>query len=108
MVRTCQVTSVHKRYDTRIFQKIAVSLAKNGYDSYLLCIDGKGEEVVEGVHFVSVDYKAKNRFQRIYLSWKELRTPALKIDAEIYHIHDPELLPLAKYLSKKKKKAYSI
>lgn len=102
--KVCQVTCVHDRYDTRIFHKIAISLANFGYDSYVLCVDSKSSEKKRNVSFISVDYKPKNRIQRILFSWRKLKKPALDIDAEIYQLHDPELLPLGKFLVKHNKK----
>ena len=104
MIKVCQVTCVHDRYDARIFYKIAKSLSDNGYDSYILCMDSKGNEERNGVKFISVNYKPKNRINRILKSWKKMANEALKIDAEIYQLHDPELLPLGKFLTKKHKK----
>ena len=104
IMKICQVTCVHKRYDTRIFYKIAVSTANNGFDSYLLCMDDKGNETKNGVHFVSVNYKPKNRIQRISKAWRHMKKPCLEIDADIYQLHDPELLRLGAFLKKHQKK----
>ncbi|MEG1663336.1 MAG: glycosyltransferase family 1 protein, partial [Clostridia bacterium] len=89
-MKVCQVTSVHGRYDGRIFQKISTSLANNEYDTYLLCLDNKPDEVKNGVKIVSATFHPKNRMDRILNSWKPLYKKALEIDADIYHFHDPE------------------
>lgn len=103
-VRICQVTSVHSRYDVRIFQKIAKSVAANGYDSCVLVCDNLSDEVKDGVSFFSVCFIAKNRMDRILNSWKMLYKKALEINADIYHLHDPELLKLGIKLKKAGKK----
>lgn len=103
-MRVCQVTCVHDRYDSRIFQRIATSLAYAGFESYLLVVDSNGTETKDGVKIVNVCFEPKNRLQRILQSWKKLRKKALDIDADIYHLHDPELLPLGKWLKRHKKK----
>ena len=36
MIRVCHMTSAHPAEDVRIFQKECVSLAKAGYDVYLV------------------------------------------------------------------------
>jgi len=100
---TCQITSGHSKDDVRVFRKIAISLAKNNFESYLLCTEPSKDETIDGVHIISVNYKPKNRFSRILFSWRRLRKAALKINADIYQLHDPELLSLARYLKKKKK-----
>ncbi len=104
IIKTCQITCVHDRYDSRIFHKIAKSLSINGFESYLLCVDNLSDEIVDGVIIKSINKTAQNKVQRVLFSWKRLKKPALSINADIYQLHDPELLPLAKFLKKKGKK----
>lgn len=104
MIKVCQVTSVHNRYDVRIFQKISKSLANNGYDVSLLCIDQKPDEIIDGIKIISVKKAFKNRVDRILSSGKLLLKQALEINADIYHLHDPELLSLGVKLKKNGKK----
>jgi glycosyltransferase involved in cell wall biosynthesis len=101
--KVCQISSAHKRYDARIFRKVAVLLSEEGFDSFFLICDNKPNEEKEGVHIVSNGFVAKNHFQRINLSWKKLKQPALDINADIYQIHDPELFSLGFFLKKKGK-----
>ncbi|MCT4665856.1 MAG: glycosyltransferase [Flavobacteriales bacterium] len=101
--KVCHLTSVHPRYDTRIFIKECQSLAKNGFDVSLIVADGLGDEVKEGVSFVDVG-KLEGRVNRIFKTTKAVYKKALELDCEIYHIHDPELLPYALKLKKKGKK----
>jgi glycosyltransferase involved in cell wall biosynthesis len=103
-VKVCHVTSVHPRYDTRIFIKECTSLANVGYDVTLLVADGKTDEIKNGVKIISVTGIPKSRFQRIIKSSNIMYKKALEVDAEIYHLHDPELLPLARKLEKAGKK----
>ncbi len=70
--KICHITSVHPRYDGRIFRKMCVSLANNGYDVTLLVIDNKPDEVKDGVHIIPIDKQFKNSFDRIFNSWKFL------------------------------------
>ena len=99
-MRICHVTSVHQRYDTRIFHKECTSLANAGYDVILLVADGKKDEVRNGVKIVSIDYVPTSRYRRILLSGHVMFRAAQQIDAEIYHLHDPELLPFGKKLKR--------
>lgn len=103
-MRICHVTSVHQRYDTRIFHKECTSLANAGYDVILLVADGKKDEVRNGVKIVSIDYVPTSRYRRILLSGHVMFRAAQQIDAEIYHLHDPELLPFGKKLKRCGKK----
>lgn len=103
-VKVCHVTSVHQRYDTRIFYKECASLAKAGYDVTLLVADNKEPETRSGVKIISADFKPKSRWERIFNSSRVMFDYAMKIDADIYHLHDPELLPVGKKLKNKGKK----
>ena len=103
-IKVCHITSVHQRYDTRIFHKECTSLANAGYDVTLLVADGKKDEISNGVNIVSIDYAPTSRYKRILLSGHIMFKAARQIDAEIYHLHDPELLPLGKRLKRCGKK----
>ena len=103
-VKVCHVTSVHQRYDTRIFYKECASLAKAGYDVTLLVADNKGPETRDGVKIISADFKPKSRWERIFNASRVMFNYAMKINAEVYHLHDPELLPVGKKLKSKGKK----
>lgn len=104
MIKVCHITSVHNRYDTRIFLKECTSLAQAGYDVTLLVADEKPPEVKNAVSIISVAGLLNSRVKRIIKSSKIMFNKALEIDAEIYHLHDPELLPLARKLKRKGKK----
>ena len=102
--KVCHVTSAHNRYDVRIFMKECVSLAQNGYDVTLIVNDDKDDEVVQGVKIVSTKFKANNRIDRFINSKNKMYNKAFEIYADIYHLHDPDLLPLGNKLKKKSKK----
>jgi len=99
--RVVHVTSVHRPDDVRIFQKEARSLASVGYDVVVLALDSKRasgeiqERTVEGVRIISVPLgTVKSRLKRMTLGVYQLYKMAHKLDAAVYHLHDPELLPL--------------
>jgi len=90
--KVCHITTVHSPFDGRIFHKECKTLAKAGYDVFLIAQHDR-EEIVDEVHIVHLP-KAKNRFQRmLFLPFNALKI-ALKLKADIYHFHDPELLPI--------------
>lgn len=101
--RVCHVTSAHNRYDVRIFMKQCKSLARKGYDVTLLVNDSSGDEIIDGVRIVSTRFNPTNRFERMVMSRRHIRKKATEIDADIYHLHDPDLLTLALYLKKNNK-----
>ena len=104
MVKVCHLTSVHKRYDTRIYQKMCRSLAANGYDVTLLVMDDLPEEVKDGVKIIPVPFCPQNRVDRILNSGKKLFKKAFELDCDLYHFHDPELLSVGLKLKKYGKK----
>lgn len=101
--KVCHLTSVHKRYDTRILVKQCLSLVNHGFQVHLVVADGKGNENFQGIHINDVG-KPGSRFKRFFKSSREVLNEALKIDADIYQFHDPELLRISKSLLKKGKK----
>lgn len=103
-VKVCHVTSVHNRYDVRIFHKECKSLVKYGFNVTLLVNDDMEDEFKDGVYIKSTNYKPNNRFERMVISQRRIKKEAMKINADIYHFHDPELLPLASLVKKKGKK----
>jgi glycosyltransferase involved in cell wall biosynthesis len=102
--RVCHMTSVHQRYDVRIFLKECVSLKNEGYNVTLLCADNKKDEIKNGVRIISVKFRPRNRISRIINARKFMLRSALEIDADIYHFHDPELLPVGLKLKRIGKK----
>lgn len=102
MIKVCHMTSVHAPEDVRIFKKECVSLARAGYDTYLV---EQGETYDKnGVHIIGVGTQENSRFARMFKMTKRVYEAALKVDADIYHFHDPELLPYGLKLKKKGKK----
>ena len=97
------LTSVHPRYDIRIFHKMCCSLVNNGFNVNLVVADGKGHQVRKGVSIFDVGF-SKNRLDRIFFKTKRILAIALEMDADLYHIHDPELIPTGIKLKKLGKK----
>ncbi|TDQ32779.1 glycosyltransferase involved in cell wall biosynthesis [Zeaxanthinibacter enoshimensis] len=96
------MTSVHHRYDTRILYKECISLKNHGLDVHLIVADEKEDEVFEGISIHSVG-KTEGKISRFIKATKRVFNKALDLDADIYHFHDPELLPYGKKLKKKGK-----
>lgn len=103
-IKVCHVTSAHSRYDGRILKKECTTLSENGYDVTLLVNDEKGDEIVDGVKIVSTMFVPKNRIERFLRSSRKMYLKAIEMNADVYHFHDPELIPLGNRLKRKKKK----
>lgn len=100
--KVAHLTSVHPRYDTRIFIKMCSSLAKLGYATSLIVADGKGNELKNHVSIFDVG-KPTGRLNRVLKTTKNVYKKALNLNADLYHIHDPELIPVGLKLKKKGK-----
>ena len=96
------MTSAHGPEDERIFFKECVSLARSGYEVYQVSQGGSYEKY--GVHIVGVGEKPAGRLKRMTSFAKKVYEKALALDADIYHFHDPELLPYGLKLKRRGKK----
>ena len=96
MIKVCVLTSVHPPFDIRIFHKEAKSLLKAGYEVTLVAQHDK-DEIVDGINILSLP-KPRNRIERMTRTAWQVYRKTLKIDADIYHFHDPELMLLGLFL----------
>jgi glycosyltransferase involved in cell wall biosynthesis len=92
MTRIVHLTSVHARYDTRIFLKECRSLARAGYGVSLVVADGLGDENRDGVQILDVGASG-GRLNRMLRTTRRVLRAARALDADLYHLHDPELIP---------------
>jgi glycosyltransferase involved in cell wall biosynthesis len=92
-LKVCHFSSVHHISDTRVFHRECVWLAKAGYDVTLIAIGNK-QEVIQGVNVISVP-KPTSRLKRILFTTRKVYTLAKQQHADVYHFHDPELIPFA-------------
>lgn len=109
MTKVCMITTNHSPFDSRIFYKAAKSLKKAGYDITVIGhTNSKLEKEVDDIKIVGIEKKVEIKS---YLSLLErLLKEALKINAEIYHCHEPESFLVAIYLKifKRKKIVYDV
>ena len=85
------MTSVHVPFDTRIFHKECRSLAEAGHEVHLVA-RAERDEAVDGVHVHAVR-GFSGKLSRIVSAPGEVKRTALALDCDVYHLHDPELLP---------------
>ena len=104
-IKVCHLTSAHKAKDDRIFVKECISLAKAGYEVYIIAPDAENS-VCDHVHFLGINsFKIKSsRVQRFVKVGRLVYQKAVELDADIYHLHDPELLLYGLKLKRKGKK----
>lgn len=103
MKTVCHLANAFTRYDTRIFWKQCRSLAHAHYNTYLFVNDSQPSEEKDGVKILPWGHFFRNRLSRIFFSKHYYLSKAMKVDADVYQIHDPELIPLALELKKRGK-----
>lgn len=103
MGRVVHLTSAHPRDDIRVFLKECRSLAARGHEVVLVVADGRGDEVRDGVSIADVG-RSKGRLDRMFKATRRVLNKAVALDADIYHLHDPELLPVGLKLKRRGKK----
>lgn len=81
------------------------SLATNeNYKVSLVVADGKGDEIKNSVNIFDVGAKTGGRISRMTKTVKKVFQKAVELDSDIYHLHDPELIPIGLKLKKLGKK----
>lgn len=103
MFKIAHLTSAHSRSDTRIFLKECSSLAEAGYIVSLVVADGKGDEIKNSVQIIDAGASC-GRLDRMRRAPGRVLVKALALDADLYHLHDPELIPIGLKLKKHGKK----
>ncbi len=103
-MKVCHLTSAHPRYDTRIFVKMCRTCVEQGWNTYLVVADNLGDEVKDGVAILDVGSSSNKRLKRFTKAVWSVYKKAVELDADIYHLHDPELLSIALLLKSKGKK----
>ncbi|MBO8130753.1 MAG: glycosyltransferase [Candidatus Marinimicrobia bacterium] len=88
--RVCHISTVHSLFDPRIFYKELRSLHKAGYDVYYI-VTFERKEIIGGIKIIPLP-TLPNRFFRILFKPMIALIKAIKINAEVYHFHDPELI----------------
>jgi glycosyltransferase involved in cell wall biosynthesis len=101
-IQACVLTSAHPPFDIRIFHKECKSLARAGYDVTLIASCPEDCEV-DGVRLRAIP-KAKGRVERVTRTLRHVYRKAMETSADIYHFHDPELIPVGLLLRARGKK----
>ncbi len=92
MCKIVHLTSVHHLFDTRIFHKECKTLAKLGYE-VVLVVQHEQDEKIDGIQIQALP-KPKNRIERMTRTIWQVYRRAIQENAQVYHFHDPELIPI--------------
>ena len=90
----CHLTTVHSADDVRIFYKECMSLSKKSNYHVVICAPGNIPIPSKIMHY---KIKSRNSIRPIRILMSQITAAKLvfKIKADIWHLHDPELLPMA-------------
>ncbi|MDO9512188.1 MAG: glycosyltransferase family 4 protein [Bacteroidales bacterium] len=102
-MKICHLTSVHPVRDIRIFHKECVSLASAGFEVHLVAIGTEGSFSEKGVNVHTLNIKSSGRISRITKTAKQVSRYALSLNADVYHMHDAELLLYSGLFTRNKK-----
>lgn len=86
------VSTAHHWNDSRIFSRMCRSLAAHGHEVVLLA-RAEVDREVDGVRVVPVP-TARSRLGRMAGSIPRVAAKAWSLRGAVYHLHDPELIPL--------------
>jgi lipopolysaccharide/colanic/teichoic acid biosynthesis glycosyltransferase/glycosyltransferase involved in cell wall biosynthesis len=101
--RVVHLTSAHSTFDVRIFHKECKSLAMAGYDVTIIALDEKGNASCDGVKVRAVA-RPRNRLERMTRTIWQVYQAAVREQGQIYHFHDPELMPVGALLKTRGKR----
>jgi glycosyltransferase involved in cell wall biosynthesis len=91
--RVVHLTSAHDSSDVRIFHKECRSLVQAGYEVTLVAYE-QTNTTQDGVRILGLGM-CSGRLHRVTTKMIAMTREAFRLHADVYHIHDPDLLPLA-------------
>ena len=98
----CQITSMHNWDDVRIFKRTCLHLTKQENKVSYIAADINLDQKIPNLYYYPIN-RRKGWKRRVFSSFQAYRI-ASKINADIYHFHDPDLIPWMYLLHRKGKK----
>jgi glycosyltransferase involved in cell wall biosynthesis len=90
--KVVHLSTAHPWTDNRVFRRECRSLARNGYDVTLIAVADKAQ-CSDGVHIIPAA-PVRGRLHRMVGGVFHALRLAWHMKADIYHLHDPELIPI--------------
>jgi glycosyltransferase involved in cell wall biosynthesis len=99
-MRVAHVSIVHRPHDIRIFHKECRTLIAAGHEVHLLVPDPPAP-VTDGIRFHQIPgLGGVNYVWRAIPKLRAVHRRALAVDAAVYHLHDPHLIPVGLLLKR--------
>ena len=89
--KVCHVCSGHSSDDSRVLHKECRSLAQEGYEVHLIAADTNSINYKSGNVIIHPLPRYTSSIRRISRRWA-VADMAARISADLYHVHEPELL----------------
>jgi glycosyltransferase involved in cell wall biosynthesis len=90
-MKICHVCSGHTDDDSRVFHKECLSLAQAGYEVHLVATGTQKSSSHSNQVIFHPLSTCKSRRERLSRCWS-VASLATRIDADLYHVHEPDLL----------------
>lgn len=100
MRTVCHITTAHQADDVRIFERECRSLTQLP-DTRVVLAGAGSIPSGSGVEHLQLPDVPKNRFQRFAVASYRVLFAARRVNADVYHFHDPEALPTALWLARR-------
>lgn len=97
-MKICHLTSMHEWNDDRIFERACRSLQRQGHEVTLIAPASEARTEC-GVRILPL--RQRSGWRRRLFSSREAYHLALAQDADIFHFHDPDLMPWMRMLAHK-------
>ena len=89
----CHITSAHPASDIRIFHKECLTIAEDGFTVHLVAKGSLPENETRVIHHELPTQPNRSRLSRmLFKTWQAYKM-AQSTQADLFHFHDPELLP---------------
>lgn len=101
-IKAVHISTVRPPMEVRVFHHECVYLAEAGFEPELIIHNGDNDETVEGVKIRTLGHRKKQRGlligSRLMALWRAAKRAKEGRPADIYQLHDPELIPLGWWL----------
>ncbi len=97
-MRVAHVSTIHRPLDSRIFYKECKTLVRAGYDVFLIVHDPPRPQQ-DGIHFIALSSaSSKSHWRQLPKRLIDTCRKTISLQAKLYHLHDPELIPIGMLL----------